>query len=29
MNGLATFTMGALDLATGKLRTPKQTVVRN
>jgi hypothetical protein len=28
MNGLATFTMGALDLATGKLRTPQQTVVR-
>jgi hypothetical protein len=28
MNGLATFTMGALDLATGKLRTPQKTVVR-
>jgi hypothetical protein len=28
MNGLATFTMGALDLATGKLRTPQRTVVR-
>jgi hypothetical protein len=28
MNGLATFTMGALDLATGKMRTPQQTVVR-
>ena len=28
MNGLALFTMGALDLATGKLRTPQRTVVR-
>jgi hypothetical protein len=28
MNGLATFTMGALDLATGKMRTPQRTVVR-
>jgi hypothetical protein len=28
MNGLATFTMGALDLATGKSRTPQRTVVR-
>jgi hypothetical protein len=28
MNGLATFTMGALDLATGKLRTPQRTVVK-
>jgi hypothetical protein len=28
MNGLATFAMGALDLATGKLRTPQRTVVR-
>jgi hypothetical protein len=28
MNGLATFTMGALDLATGKLRTPQETEVR-
>jgi hypothetical protein len=28
MNELATFTMGALDLATGKLRTPQRTVVR-
>jgi len=28
MNELALFTMGALDLATGKLRTPQQTVVR-
>jgi len=29
MNGLAVFAMGALDLATGKLHTPQQTVVRN
>jgi hypothetical protein len=28
MNDLALFTMGALDLATGKLRTPPRTVVR-
>ncbi len=28
MNELALFTMGALDLATGKLRTPQRTVVR-
>jgi hypothetical protein len=28
MNSLATFTMGALDLATGKTRTPQRTVVR-
>jgi hypothetical protein len=28
MNGLATFTMGALDVATGKMRTPQRTVVR-
>jgi hypothetical protein len=28
MNGLATFTMGTLDLATGKQRTPQRTVVR-
>lgn len=28
MNDLATFAMGALDLATGKLRTPQRTVVR-
>ena len=28
MNALALFTMGALDLATGKLRTPQRTVVR-
>lgn len=28
MNDLATFTMGALDLATGKSRTPQRTVVR-
>jgi len=28
MNGLAVFAMGALDLATGKLHTPQQTVVR-
>jgi hypothetical protein len=28
MNGLSLFTMGALDLATGKLRTPQRTVVR-
>jgi hypothetical protein len=28
MNGLATFTMGALDLATGKMRTPQKTVVK-
>jgi hypothetical protein len=28
MNGLALFTMGALDLATGKMRTPQRTVVR-
>jgi hypothetical protein len=28
MNGLATFTMGALDLATGKLRTPQVTEVK-
>ena len=28
MNDLALFTMGALDLATGKLRTPQRTVVR-
>ena len=28
MNGLATFTMGALDLATGKMRAPQRTVVR-
>ena len=27
MNGLALFTIGALDLATGKLPTPQQTVV--
>ena len=27
-NDLALFTMGALDLATGKLRTPQKTVVR-
>jgi hypothetical protein len=28
MNGLALFTTRALDLATGKLRTPQRTVVR-
>jgi hypothetical protein len=28
MNALATFTMAALDLATGKMRTPQRTVVR-
>jgi hypothetical protein len=28
MNGLAVFAMGALDLATGKMHTPQQTVVR-
>lgn len=28
MNGLSLFTMGALDLATGKLRTPQRTVVK-
>jgi hypothetical protein len=28
VNDLALFTMGALDLATGKLRTPQRTVVR-
>src|SRR6266446_8483053 len=28
MNDLSLFTMGALDLATGKLRTPQRTVVR-
>jgi hypothetical protein len=28
MNGLATFTMGTLDLATGKMRTPQRTVVK-
>jgi hypothetical protein len=28
MNDLALFTMGALDLATGKLRTPQETEVR-
>ena len=28
MNGLALFTMGALDLATGKLRTPQRTVLK-
>ncbi len=28
MNDLALFTMGALDLASGKLRTPQRTVVR-
>jgi hypothetical protein len=28
MNDLSIFTMGALDLATGKLRTPQRTVVR-
>jgi hypothetical protein len=28
MNGLAVFTIGALDLATGKSRTPMRTVVR-
>ena len=28
MNDLALFTMGALDLATGKLRTPQRTVIR-
>jgi hypothetical protein len=28
MNGLTLFTMGALDLATGKTRTPQRTVVR-
>jgi hypothetical protein len=28
MNDLALFSMGALDLATGKLRTPQRTVVR-
>jgi hypothetical protein len=28
MNDLATFTMGALDLATGKMRTPQETEVR-
>jgi hypothetical protein len=27
MNGLALFAMGAIDLATGKLRTPQRTVV--
>src|SRR5260370_37005969 len=29
MNDLALFTMGALDLATGKTRTPQRTVIRN
>ena len=28
MNDLALFTIGALDLATGKMRTPQQTVIR-
>jgi hypothetical protein len=28
MNGLSLFTMGALDLATGKVRTPQRTVVK-
>jgi hypothetical protein len=28
VNDLAVFTMGALDLATGKQRTPQRTVVR-
>jgi hypothetical protein len=28
MNGLSLFTMGALDLATGKMRTPQRTVIR-
>jgi hypothetical protein len=28
MNGLAVFAMGALDLATGKLHSPQQTVIR-
>ncbi len=28
MNGLTVFAMGALDLATGKMRTPQRTVVR-
>jgi hypothetical protein len=28
MNGLAVFAMGALDLATGKMHSPQQTVVR-
>jgi hypothetical protein len=28
VNDLAVFTMGALDLATGKMRTPQRTVVR-
>jgi hypothetical protein len=28
VNGLALFTMGALDMATGKLRTPQRNVVR-
>lgn len=28
MNSLAVFTMGLLDLATGKQRTPQRTVVR-
>jgi hypothetical protein len=28
MNDLALFTMGALDLATGKVRTPQRTVIR-
>jgi hypothetical protein len=28
VNDLALFTMGALDLATGKLRTPQRTVIR-
>jgi hypothetical protein len=28
MNGLAVFTMGALDLATGKVHTPQRTVIR-
>jgi hypothetical protein len=28
MNGLSTFAMGALDLATGKVRTPQRTVIR-
>jgi hypothetical protein len=28
MNGLAIFTLGVLDLATGKSRTPQETEVR-
>ena len=28
VNGLAVFTMGLLDMATGKQRTPQRTVVR-